>query len=131
MTTSQTLVLFSILIFFVIFLFRLSSFCLKKKYGFRLVFILYISILFCISFFFYFLRRDLVSWLGLCLSGILSTCLIWNVSDGEIIPYSSPANSSSEDSFGLQVLAEPWPVTHNIALESSMRNRILTMENAN
>ncbi|KAK1547959.1 hypothetical protein Q3G72_021875 [Acer saccharum] len=51
-----------------------------------------------------------------------------NVSSGEIVPYYSE-NSESEDSFGLQVLAEPWPVTHNLAFESSMRNRILAMEN--
>jgi hypothetical protein len=53
-----------------------------------------------------------------------------NVSSGEILPYYSE-NSESEDSFGLQVLAEPWPVTHNLAFESSMRNRIIYMESHN
>jgi len=36
----------------------------------------------------------------------------------------SPANSSDEDSFELRVLLEPWPLTPNCALESSMRGRI-------
>lgn len=54
------------------------------------------------------------------------------MSDGEIIPYAG-ANSAenSEDSFELQVLAEPWPVTHNITFESSIRNRIVALENSN
>jgi hypothetical protein len=52
---------------------------------------------------------------------------------GEIIHHSSPADSSpgTEDSFEIEVLREPFPVTHNIGFESSMRNRILAMENAN
>ncbi|KAF5180345.1 Cytochrome c oxidase subunit [Thalictrum thalictroides] len=52
---------------------------------------------------------------------------VLGASGGEIIPYSSPANSSSEDSADLQVFLEPWPVTHNLTF--SMRNRILTLEN--
>ncbi|XP_061368162.1 LOW QUALITY PROTEIN: uncharacterized mitochondrial protein AtMg01280-like [Gastrolobium bilobum] len=60
----------------------------------------------------------------------LSFCT--NTSDGEIIPYTG-ANSAenSEDSFELQVLAEPWPVTKNIPLESSMRSRIVALDNSN
>lgn len=89
---------------------------------------MYVAILLAISVFFYCMRSHFLFYLGLCLSGIL--CPYVNVSGGERIPYSSE-NSESEDSFGLQVLAEPWPVTHNIAFESSMRNRIIAMENAN
>ena len=61
--------------------------------------------------------------------------LIFCAFSGEIIPShegSGPSRSTSlasEDSFGIQVLLEPWPVIHNEALESSMRNRILVMEN--
>lgn len=46
---------------------------------------------------------------------------------------SSPAASSAstEDSFGVQVISEPWDVTPNLGLECSIRNRIVRMENAN
>ena len=36
--------------------------------------------------------------------------------------------SSSEDSFALQVLSEPWPVTPNTAEETSLQNRIRRLE---
>lgn len=65
MTTGQNLVLFAIILLGWIFLFRLFSFRLHKKYGFRLVLMFYLYILFCISFFCYFLRIYLVSRLGL------------------------------------------------------------------
>ena len=73
--TGINLVLFAILILGLSFLFRLYGFRLNKKYGFRLVSIFYISILFFISFFCYFLCIYLIYWFGLCLSGILSTFL--------------------------------------------------------
>nr|BBB05379.1 ORF204 protein [Turritis glabra] len=49
------------------------------------------------------------------------------------LPHSpAPSNaSSSEDSFGLRVLSEPWPITPDLGLESSMRNRILILEAKN
>jgi hypothetical protein len=44
----------------------------------------------------------------------------------------TPSNtSSSEDSFGLRVLSEPWPITRNLGLESSICNRIRLLEAAN
>lgn len=55
---------------------------------------------------------------------------VLGASGGEIIPYASPANSPSEDLFGIQVLSEPWPVTPNCTLECSMRNRILAMNDS-
>ncbi|CAN1196344.1 hypothetical protein LINPERHAP2_LOCUS44254 [Linum perenne] len=64
---------------------------LKKKYSFLLFLI------------FYHIRIYILSWLGLCLSDVLSTIIIFYASGGEIIPYSSPSNASSEDSFGLRV----------------------------
>lgn len=71
MTTGINLVIYSIILLGIIFMFRLSFYRLNKKYGFRLVFILYLSILFCISFFFYLLRIYFVSHLGLYLSAFL------------------------------------------------------------
>jgi hypothetical protein len=43
------------------------------------------------------------------------------------------SGSSSENSFDLRVLEEPWPVpvVRNIALEASLSNRIRTLENSN
>lgn len=46
--------------------------------------------------------------IGLCLSSLLSSILLYKASGGEINPYSSPSNASSEDSFALRVLSEPW-----------------------
>lgn len=63
MTTGQNIVLFAILILGLIFLFR--RYCLKKLYGFRLLFIIYISILLCCSFLSYFIRLYLLSRLGI------------------------------------------------------------------
>jgi hypothetical protein len=70
MTKGTNLLLFAILILGLIFLFRLYSIRLKKKYGFRLVFIMYLSLLFFISFFCYFLRIYLLSRLGLHLGDL-------------------------------------------------------------
>jgi hypothetical protein len=131
MITGKDLVFFAILLVTWIFLFRLFYVYgrMNKKYRFLLK-LMYVAILLAISMFFYCIRSHFLFYLGLCLSGILCpfVFVINNVSSGEIVPYYSE-NSDSEDSFGLQVLAEPWPVTHNLAFESSMRNRILAMEN--
>nr|YP_009320209.1 orf298 [Sinapis arvensis]AJR33070.1 orf298 [Sinapis arvensis] len=43
----------------------------------------------------------------------------------------SPNRSSSEDSFGLRVLCEPWPIIPNLGLESSILNRIRILEDSN
>lgn len=85
MTTGRNIVLFAILLLGLIFLFRLYCLRLKDKYGFRLVYIMYISILFFISFFCYFFRIYLLSRFGLHLNypffiavGAPSTCILLN-----------------------------------------------------
>lgn len=153
-TTGINIVLFGTLLLLLIFLFRRYYFHLNEKYGFRLI---YISILFCISFFFYFLRIYLVSRLGSFYSDSLySGLLILCASGGEILPYSGPSSSSSwtEDSFEMRVLLEPFSETEmegtsvnptsvardeagpshqpsimqNLSLEASLNNRILRLE---
>jgi hypothetical protein len=54
--TTVNLLLLAMLILLLCFLFRRYFFRLKRKYGFWLVFLIYISILFCISLFCYCLR---------------------------------------------------------------------------
>ena len=134
MTAGGNIVLFGILLLSLTFIFRKNGFTLNQKYGFRLVRIIYISILFSISLFGCCLRIHLLSHFGLYLLDVFSFVVVFSVGSGGGQPLplpapSSPSNSSSEDSFGLQVLSEPWPVTHNLAYESSLRNRILALEN--
>ncbi|XP_052107468.1 LOW QUALITY PROTEIN: uncharacterized mitochondrial protein AtMg01280-like [Arachis duranensis] len=84
------------------------------------------------SLFCYSLRVYLYSSIGFVFSDLVTVVIgasSVSGSGGKIIPHSSPATSSSEDSFGIQVLSEPWPVIHNETLESSMRNRIRVLEN--
>ncbi|KAM3266538.1 hypothetical protein P3L10_003532 [Capsicum annuum] len=68
-------------------------------------------------------------------TGILGSHLLSGIcvlSVGGSLPLPGPSNpSSSEDSSDLQVLSEPWPVTHNVGYESSLRNRIFRLENSN
>nr|QCQ81884.1 hypothetical protein [Ammopiptanthus mongolicus] len=116
MTTPSSLVLFSIFILGLIFLFRCVK--QKKKSGFLLLFF-YISILFFISLYGYSLRIYFISRLGLYLYDFLPF-LIFSVSEGRVISYSGGSNpgggsshmgGSSRDSgwtdFDLAVLAEP------------------------
>ena len=97
----------------------------KSRFLLKLV---YVASFLAISVFLYFIRSYFLSYFSLVLNGILCHYVLQNVSHGEIIPY---AGANSGDSFELQVLAEPWPVTHNYSLESSMRNRIVALENSN
>lgn len=116
-----------ILLFFLLLLsLTLVSRSTKRKRSVILLFLI-----FFISFFFYFLRIYLLSRLDVLLADLFSFVLVLSVGGGQGLPLPGPSNSSSEDLFGLQVLSEPWPPTHNIALESSMINRILAMENTN
>lgn len=69
----------------------------------------------------------MISAVSLWISGCLAPLY---ASGGEIVPDASPPTSSSEDSFDLRVLSEPWPVTPNLGLESSIRNRISILENS-
>lgn len=116
MTTDRNLVLFGILILGLIFLFRLCYFRLKKSTACTLS--CYISILFFISFFFYFLRIYLVSRFGLFCSDLFSSVLVFSVlsGGGHSLPLPAPSGPSSSaswdgDSFAIDVLLESWPKT--------------------
>nr|AMR36233.1 hypothetical protein [Nicotiana undulata]AMR36235.1 hypothetical protein [Nicotiana tabacum]AMR36237.1 hypothetical protein [Nicotiana tabacum] len=133
MTTGGNLVLFGILLFSLTFIVRRNRFRLNQKSGFRLLYIIYISILFSISLFGCCLRTYFLSNLCVYFLDLFSFFAVFSVvsGGGQPLPLpgpSTPSNSSSEDSFELQVLSEPWPVTHNVALEASMRNRLLALE---
>lgn len=140
MPTGLNLVLFFSLILLVILLFHRYSFHVNKKYGFRLI---YFFILFLINLFSFSLRLYLKFQVGLYLSEVFSFVVILGVgtvmtaeteystvmmaSSGD----SGSSNSSSwtgKSSFEERVLLEPWPVTHNSGLESSMHNRISFLE---
>jgi len=133
--TAKFLILFGLILLSGIFFFRRYSFQLKDKCGFRLLVVINLFFVVLVAFFCYQVKLHLLSWFGLCLSGILSPLVIVYVSDGQIIAYSSPgpgnSSSASEDSFGIGVLMEPWPITHNTSLESSMHQRIVALENEN
>lgn len=161
MTTGRKIVLFAILLLGLIFLFRLYCLRLKDKYGFRLVYIMYISILFFISFFCYFFRIYLLSRFGLHFYYPFSF-FIFSVGGGQALPLPAPSGPSSsssfsEDSFEIRVLLEPFPETEmegtsvnssipgvardeagpshqpyvvkNCSFESSIRNRVVNLEN--
>jgi len=159
MTTTKNIVLFSIFMIGLIFLFRLL--CFRKSKGFILK-LLYISLLFFISVFCYFLRIYLLSRLGLNLSDLFSFFIL-SVGGLPLPAPSSPSSSSSwkEDSFEMKVLLEPFSETEmegtgtsarssiprgagdeagpshqkdfapNGSFESSIRNRVLRLENDN
>nr|WSP02254.1 hypothetical protein [Solanum commersonii x Solanum tuberosum] len=136
MTAGRNIVLFAILLLSLTFIVRRNCFRLNQKYGFRLVFIIYIYIRFSISLFGCCLRTNFLSHFGVYLLEVFSFFVVLSVGSGGGQPLplpgpSNPSNSSSEDSFALQVLLESWPVTHNSGFESSLRNRINTLENEN
>jgi hypothetical protein len=117
MTTGRNLVLFAIRSYIS---FSSLLFSFEKKYGFRLVLMIYISILFFISFFCYFLRIYLVSRFGLFCSDLFSSVLVWSVlsGGGHSLPLPAPSGPSSsssytntEDSFAIRVLLEPFSDT--------------------
>ena len=153
MITTKNLLLFSIFLLAVIFFFR-YSFNLNRKPGFRLVFM--ISIFFLISLFGSFLRIFLLAHLNTCVNVALPFVIL-GVSGKEILLHSGTSSSSSwtEDSFEMRVLLEPFSETEmegtsvnptrvaadeagpshqsafvpNSSLESSLRNRIVRLEN--
>lgn len=130
--TGELLLIFGLILLGGIFLFRRYSLKLKEKCGFRLLVVIHLFLVICVAFFSYQIKLYLLSWFALYLSGILSTWVIGHFSDGH---YSSPgpgnSSSASEDSFGIGVLMEPWPITQNTSLESSMHQRILSLEKEN
>ena len=114
MTTGGNIVLFAIFLFLGIFLFRLYSFRLKKKGGFRLVLIVYIPFLFFISLFYYFLRIYALDCFSLYFSSLFSG-LVLCVGGGQALPLpapsSGPSSSPSWTEFDTQVLLEPFSET--------------------
>jgi hypothetical protein len=155
MTTGGTLILFGILIFGLILIFRLSSLNLKIKCGIRLVLIIYLGLLFSMSVFFYFLRSYVLSHCGI----LLSSFFILSAGVAQVLPLpdpTGPSRSSSwtEDSFEIGVLLEPFDtdeetsrtsaisrvardeagpslqprIIPNASLEASIRNRISHLE---
>jgi hypothetical protein len=115
MNTGLNLLLFGIAILGFSFLFRLYCVRLQKKYNFRVVFFLYLSIVFVISFFFYFLRIYLLSSLGLLVGFSLASVLIFCVSEHSLPAPSVPSNSGNTPgsfdwrSFEERVLLEDMP----------------------
>ena len=130
--TGKSLLLFALILFCGIFFFRRYSLKLKEKCGFRLLVVINLVFVVLVTFFSYQIKLHLLAWFGLWLSGILKSIFILSVSDG---PYLSPgpgnSSSASEDSFGIGVLMEPWPITQNSSLESSLHQRIIALENEN
>jgi hypothetical protein len=116
---------------------------LNKKYGFPLVFIIYISVLFFIYFFFNFFRIYLFNRFGLHLGELFPFLICGMVLPLPGTPGPSSSPSWTEDSFEIGVLLEPFPETeeagpsrqpsivHNSSMESSIKNRISSLENAN
>lgn len=118
MTTGRNLVIFAILIFGLSFWFRLYCVRLRKKDNFRVVFFLYLSILFIISFYLYFLRIYLVSRFGLIVPDLFpfSSVLICSVGAGQPLDLPGPSGPSHSGpgsfdwhSFDEKVLLEPMP----------------------
>ena len=112
MTTDRNLLLFGISLLGFLFCFRRYCVSFKKKYG--LILVLYISLIFILSFFCYFLRIYLLSSLGLHFGALFS--IILSVGGGQALPLPAPSGPSSssswtEDSFEMRVLLEPFSET--------------------
>ena len=136
-TSGRTLTLYALLLLFGICLFRLSALYLKKKFGFLVFLLMYLSILFLIAFFLYGLRGYALS-LSLCVSPICSFFIFFVGSEQALsLPAPSGAASSPpwrEDSFEMGVLLEPWPdepgqIQRNLSYETSLRQRVLAFGN--
>lgn len=130
MTAGRNIFLFSILLWGLIFLFRLSVFHLKNKWGVRLVVVLYVSLLFGTSFLGSLIRIYVFSHVGLDFTSLFP--LILAVGGGQALPLPSPSDPSSsssftEDSFEIDVLLEP-DIVPNLSFESSLRSRIVRLE---
>ena len=96
MTPGRNIVLFAILILGLSFLFRLYCLHFTKKSS-RLLLLMYILISFFISVFFYLLRLNLVAFVGLALSGVFSSMVVFNVvsGEGQTPPLPGPSGTSS------------------------------------
>ena len=96
----RNLVLFGILFFSLILLFRQYYFHLNRKYGSRVVCIIYISLICFTSLFCYCIRIYLLSHIGFFFSDVLTvlmgTCAV-SGSGGEVIPHSENFKASSSE----------------------------------
>ncbi|KAL0533103.1 hypothetical protein IC582_030564 [Cucumis melo] len=116
--------LFFILLSMILFLnIRKGSFQ-KLKRGKIFFWILYLSLLSLTSICLYFLRFQFHTLFSTTICASLMITFFDNPSSSTY--FDNP--SSSEDSFALQVLSEPWPVTPNTAEETSLFNRIRRLE---
>ncbi|KAL4009784.1 hypothetical protein IC575_031116 [Cucumis melo] len=96
----------------------------KLKRGKIFFWILYLSLLSLTSICLYFLRFQFHTLFSTTICASLMITFFDNPSSSTY--FDNP--SSSEDSFALQVLSEPWPVTPNTAEETSLFNRIRRLE---
>ena len=99
----------------------------KLKRGKIFFWILYLSLLSLTSICLYFLRFQFHTLFSTTICASLMITFFDNPSSSTY--FDNP--SSSEDSFALQVLSEPWPVTPNTAEETSLFNRIRRLEREN
>ena len=133
MSTGLNILLFGIPILGLIWMFRVYYVRLQKKYNFRVVFFIYLSILFVIYFYFYFIRIYFVSHFGLLVGDLfpLSSVLILmsvaaeaapplgnmmmeaansSYSGREVVPHSGPSGPSTSSSW-TGVLGETFSET--------------------
>lgn len=99
-----------------LFLFRVSYSDLRKRYGFRIVCFLYISLLFFTFLFCYYLRIYLFSKTGFLFSSVLTVFLgtfAFSGLGGEIIPHGDASSSSGWTAFDLDVLGSSMPETES------------------
>ena len=130
MITGRNLIILSFLILCLIFLFRPYALNLKNKYGYSLLFIMYLSKLFLISFYCFFLRIYLMDIFSHNMSEYIF--FILTVGGGQALPLPAPSDPSSsspyrEDPFEIGVLMEE-DIIHNSSFESSLRGRIIRLE---
>ncbi|XP_057998341.1 uncharacterized protein LOC131177396 [Hevea brasiliensis] len=113
MTTGINLVVLGILLFGFIFLFNFYRCPLSKKYGLPLVYVIQLSILFFVSFFFYGVRIYSISRVGIYLSDLCSVAVVGfllHFSGEEIITNSDSSGSANSGSL-LRIIQAPSPGT--------------------
>lgn len=109
--TGKNLIFIALLLFGLIFLYHRYYFHLKKKYGFRLLGLMYASLLFGIGLLSALIRIYLIKYVGLDLPQLAP--LIFSVGGGQALPFPDPYGTESsspweEDSFELRVLEESF-----------------------
>lgn len=109
LATGRNVVLFAILLLGLIFLFRLSCFQLKDRWGIGLILVIDVLFLFGIAFFFFLVRIYVFSHLGLDLTSFFP--LLLSVGGSQALPLPAPYGTESsppfnEDPFEINVLLE-------------------------